>query len=347
MTSAGSDSSVAIAGRSPARTAWLATNYPGVLISAIGGICAEAISQHYGAPPMLIALLIGLAIHFVYDLDTARPGINWTARSVLRFGVALLGLKIAVADIISIGVAPLLLVIGAMVVTMIVGALGARMLGLSPEFGALSGGSVAVCGASAAAAVSSVLPQDEESERSLAVVIAVVTLMATIAMIFYPLLVVALNLTPQDMGVILGGTIHDVAQVVAAGKAISPKVGDLATFVKLMRVAMLLPIVMGVYFWLGRAAHTHLTGSRIQYIPGFLIAFFIFAALNSASFVPAIVGSFGSTLSHYFLVVAITAIGMKTDLKSVLGVGWRPFALIVIESLAMLAVVLGGVLAMR
>ena len=321
-------------------------NYRGVMIAVVGGICSEAISQHYGAPPMLIALLIGLSIHFVYDLDSVRPGINWSGRAVLRFGVALLGLKIAVADIISIGAGPLALVAGAMVVTMLSAVVGARMLGLSREFAALSGGSVAVCGASAAAAVSSVLPQDEESERSLAVVIAVVTMLATVAMIFYPIMVVALGLSPQDMGVILGGTIHDVAQVVAAGKAISPKVGELATFVKLMRVALLLPIVMGVYFWIGRKGATK-SGQKIQYIPGFLVAFFVFAALNSLGVVPAVVSNWGSDISHYFLVVAITAIGVKTNLKSVLDVGWRPFALIVIETLAMLAVVLGGVLWMR
>jgi uncharacterized integral membrane protein (TIGR00698 family) len=293
---------------------------------------------------MLIALLIGLAIHFVYDLEKVQPGISWTSRSVLRFGVALLGIKIAAPDIISIGLAPLLLVVAGMAVTFLAAVVGARALSLPREFGALSGGSVAVCGASAAAAVSSVLPEDEESERSLAVVIAVVTLMATIAMIFYPLLVAELDLTPQDMGVILGGTIHDVAQVVAAGKAISPKVGELATFVKLMRVAMLLPIVMGVYFWLGRSAAKHKSGAKIQYLPGFLIAFFVLAAINSFGVVPAQVSSWGSNASHYFLVAALTAIGVKTDLKSVLGVGWRPFALILIETLVMLAVVLGGVL---
>lgn len=325
----------------------LARYYPGVLISAVGGICAEAISQHYGAPPMLIALLIGLAIHFIYDHEVTRAGINWCARNVLRYGVALLGMKIAVADIISIGLSPLLLVAAAMVVTMIVAIVGARVLGLPREFAALSGGSVAVCGASAAAAVASVLPQNEETDRNLAVTIAVVTLMATIAMIFYPLLVTGLGLTPQQMGVILGGTIHDVAQVVAAGKAISPKVGELATFVKLVRVALLLPIVMMVFFWIGRhAAKTNPGGVKVSYIPGFLIAFFVFAALNSAAVIPGMITAWGTTLSHYFLVVAITAIGIKTDLQSVLEVGWRPFALIVIETLAMLAVVLGGVLAM-
>lgn len=328
----------------PKRQSWLSVHYRGILIAAIGGICAEAISQHYGAPPMLIAILIGLAIHFTYELESIRPGINWTARNVLRYGVALLGIKIAVSDIISIGIADLLLVVVAMAVTMGVAVAGARMLKLSREFAALSGGSVAVCGASAAAAVSSVLPQDKESERSLAVVIAVVTLMATIAMIFYPLLVSALGLTPQQMGVILGGTIHDVAQVVAAGKAISPKVGELATFVKLVRVAMLLPIVMGVFLWLGRKGAAHQSNQKVQYIPGFLIAFFVFAGINSMGWIPARVAAIGSDISHYFLVISITAIGVKTDLKSVLEVGWRPIVLIAVESLAMLAVVLGGIL---
>jgi uncharacterized integral membrane protein (TIGR00698 family) len=321
--------------------------YPGALIAVVGGISAEAISLHYGAPSMLIALLIGLSIHFIYDLPATREGVNWAGRQVLRYGVALLGLKIAVADIVSIGLAPLVLVAASMVFTMLVAVVGARALGVSREFGALSGGSVAVCGASAAAAVASVLPQDKDSERNLAVVIGVVTMLATVAMIFYPLLVTAMGLTPQEMGVILGGTIHDVAQVVAAGKAISPKVGELAIFVKLVRVALLLPIVMLVFLWLGRGATQKASGQKVSYIPGFLVAFFVFAGLNSYGVVPPLAIEWGSTLSHFFLVVAITAIGIKTDLKSLLEVGWKPFVLIAIETVAMLGFVLGGVLLMR
>ncbi|WP_245988133.1 YeiH family protein [Sphingobium fluviale] len=329
-------------GRIPVMLPWLSKHYSGILIVIVAGICAESISLHYGAPSMLMALLIGLAIHFVYDLDVVRPGIDWVGRSILRLGVALLGLKIAVADIMSIGLAPLVLIAFAMAATMLFAVVAARVLRLPPAFAALSGGAVAVCGASAAAAISSVLPQDEDSEKSLAVVIAVVTLMATLAMIFYPLLLAALGLSQQDMGVVLGGTIHDVAQVIAAGKAISPKVGELATFVKLMRVALLLPVVMVIFVWLGRV--THASPIKAQYAPGFLIAFFAFAVLNSAGLVSGRSQSLGSDFSHYFLVLAITAIGIKTNLRTVLDVGWRPFALIIGETLVMLAIVLGGVM---
>lgn len=324
--------------------------YPGLAIAVVAGICAEAIALHYGAPPMLIALLLGLALHFVSELDRVNDGIQFAARDLLRIGVALLGLKIAASDIVAVGLAPLALVAFAMAMTMVSAVVGARALGLSREFAALSGGSVAVCGASAAAAVSSVLKQDDNSERDLAVVIAVVTVLATIAMILYPLILGYYPFTAQEKGVLLGGTIHDVAQVVAAGNTISPEVGKLSTFVKLVRVALLLPIVMAVFFWLGQRRAPAESGPRVSYIPPFLIAFFVLAAINSfllprfggQEWVGA-VKEWGGTIAHYLLVIAITAIGIKTNLRAVIGVGWRPFALIVFETLILFVIVLGGV----
>lgn len=326
------------------------TKYPGVAISVVAGICAQAIAIHYGAPPMLIALLLGLSLHFISDFERVKEGIQYAARDILRFGVALLGLKIAVADIIAVGLAPLILVAIGMVATMISAVFGARVLGLSREFAALSGGSVAVCGASAAAAVSSVLKPDKNSERDLAVVIAVVTVLATVAMILYPLMLTYYPFTPHEQAVVLGGTIHDVAQVVAAGNTISPDVGKLSTFVKLVRVALLLPIVMGVFFWLGDRSAQKGSGQKVSYVPPFLIAFFVLAAINSFVFpqfatqpwVP-FVKEWGDAAAKYMLVIAITAIGIKTNLRAVFGVGWKPFALIVFETLVLLIVVLGGV----
>lgn len=321
--------------------------YPGVLIALMAGICAEAISLHYGVPGMLIALLIGLALHFVYDLEKVRTGIDWSARTLLRLGVALLGLNLAFSDMKAIGLPALLLVIGTMIVTMLAGLFGARALGLPREFGLLSGGAVAVCGASAAAAISSVLPKSSENERHLAMTIAVVTLMATVAMIFYPIILSAFALSPAQTAVILGGTIHDVAQVVAAGQSVSADVGELATFVKLMRVAMLVPIVTLVFFAFRdrRASATQSPSSR--YLPGFLIVFLFLAALNTMGLIPAGLASVGASVSHYGLIVAIAALGVRTDLRSVLNVGWRPFALIVSETLIMFAAMVCGVLAIN
>jgi hypothetical protein len=116
----------------------------------------------------------------------------------------------------------------------------ARMMKLDGRYGVLSGGAVGICGASAAMAIAVAWPR-KDSERDTVMVIACITTYSTIAMVLYPALLAHLHLDPLQTGRFLGGSIHDVAQVVAAGYASSPQAGDSATIVKLMRVAMLLP----------------------------------------------------------------------------------------------------------
>jgi len=334
--------------------------YPGVAVSTVFGIAAFAISVRYGAPGMLMALLVGLAGHFLYDFERIRPGVDWTARSILRVGVALLGLRIAFADVISVGVPPILLVLFAMLTTIVLGIAISRSLGLSREFGALSSGSVAVCGVSAAIAISTVLPKNEESERDLAVVVAGVTTLSTMAMIIYPLGNLFLHLPDHQMGIVLGGTIHDVAQVVGAGYSISHDAGDIATIVKLMRVSALLLVVVGIYTWIGHHAKKEASANntaapaagRTQYLPPFLIAFFVLAAANSFLAPDASplhemwkpVVKAGVTASQWFLLISIAAIGIKTNLRKIAEVGWKPVIALVAQTLIMLAVVLTGVL---
>lgn len=320
--------------------------YPGAAVSIVFGIAAFAIAARYGAPAMLLALLVGLAGHFLYEFERIRPGVDWAAREVLRAGVALLGLRIAFSDVVSLGFAPIAIVLAAMVITVVSGVAIAKALGLSREFGALSGGSVAVCGVSAAIAVASVLPKRADADRDLAVTIAGVTTLSTIAMILYPLGNLILHLTDREMGVVLGGSIHDVAQVVGAGYSISTEAGDTATFVKLMRVSALLPIVVGIYFWIGRQDRSTSVGKG-QYLPAFLIAFFVLAAINSLHWVPRFVVDAGVVASQWMLLISIAAIGIKTNLRKIAEVGWRPVAALVAQTLVMLVVVLAGVLLLR
>src|SRR4029077_5158372 len=129
-------------------------------------------------------------------------------------------------------------------VTSAFGVATAKVFGLSRRIGILTGGATAICGASAAIAIATVLPHDERSERELIFTIAGVTALSTVAMILYPIIVTRVRLDPNQAGIFLGGTIHDVAQVVGAGYSISPEVGDYAVLTKMMRVAFLLPVVM-------------------------------------------------------------------------------------------------------
>jgi uncharacterized integral membrane protein (TIGR00698 family) len=339
-----------------ARYRGLVTLYPGVAVALVCGVAAAAISARYGAPEMLIALLIGLSAHFLFEYEPIRPGIEWVAKGLLRFGVALLGLRIVFADVFTLGVAPLAIVALAMIASLLTGVFVAQAMGLTRTFGALSGGAVAVCGVSAAAAITSVLPDRPDGDREMAVTVAGVTTLSTLAMILYPVVVGFAHLSPQEMGVVLGGSIHDVAQVVGAGYSISREVGDKATFVKLMRVCALLPMVMVIFLWIGRQAGAASAGAsasgapgkaKPQYFPPFLLIFFGLAALNSFGLAPQAAVDAGKAASHWFLVVSIAAIGIKTDLRKVVEVGWKPFALMVLETAVMLAVVLGGLVAIR
>ena len=138
----------------------LASLVPGFLVSLVVAVAAQFLSDHYGAPAMLMALLLGIAFHFLAEEGRCVPGINVTARQVLRFGVALLGARVSVDLLIGLGAPLITLVIAGVILTILFGLLGARVLGRGWRFALLTGGSVAICGASAAMAISAVLPKN-------------------------------------------------------------------------------------------------------------------------------------------------------------------------------------------
>lgn len=167
---------------------------PGLLVSVVIGIAAQFLSEHYGAPAMLMALLLGIAFHFLAEEGRCVPGIEFTAKLVLRFGVALLGVRISVELLLGLGAELIALVVLGVILTIVAGLVGARLLGRGWRLALLTGGSVAICGASAAMAIAAVLPKNEHSERNLIFTVLGVTVLSTIAMIAYPLVTQAFDL---------------------------------------------------------------------------------------------------------------------------------------------------------
>ena len=157
-------------------------------------------------------------------------------------------MRITLSQIASLGPWPVATVIVGVATTILFGFLLARRMGLSSMFGVLSGGAVAICGASAALAIASVLPRNDKRERDTILTVVSVTALSTLAMIIYPIFATSIGLDHRQAGIFIGGTIHDVAQVVGAGYMISNETGDIATYVKLLRVAMLLPAVFAISF---------------------------------------------------------------------------------------------------
>ncbi|NMG01245.1 putative sulfate exporter family transporter, partial [Aromatoleum toluolicum] len=233
-------------------------------------LAASFVAEHQGGPQLLYALFFGMAFNFAAEGEKIRAGIEFASRQVLRFGVALLGARITAEQLAGLGADSIAMVAGGVVATILFGALIGRLLGRPGTEGVLTGGAVAICGASAALAISAVLPKNEENQRFTLFTVVGVTALSTVAMVVYPSLVKAFGLDANAAAVFIGGTIHDVAQVVAAGYIISPEVGDGAVFVKLFRVAMLLPVVavVSLLFRDGTAS-----GKKPPVLPGFLVGF--------------------------------------------------------------------------
>lgn len=305
---------------------------PGFMAATVVAAAASFLSEHYKVPVMLFALLLGMSLNFLSADGQCKPGIEFTAREVLRVGVALLGMRITFSQIAALGWHPVVMVMASVVVTILVAMGVARVMGFQSLFGLLTGGATAICGASAALALSSALPAHSGKEKATLFTVIGVSALSTLAMILYPMVVNALHLSPSEAGVFLGGTIHDVAQVVGAGYGMSQETGDTATVVKLMRVAMLLPVIAAASL-VTRARGAQDGGKRPPILPWFAVGFVLLAALNSTGWVPANVQNATNELSRWCLVIAISALGMKTQLKELANVGLKPIVLMVGETI--------------
>lgn len=329
--------------------AWGAARWPGALLCGVIAMAATLVSRLHGGPQLLYALLLGVAFHFLHADARIRPGVELCTGFVLRLGVALLGARITLEQIAALGWGTAAAVVAGVLSTIALGLVLARRLGLAPEQGLLSGGATAICGASAALAIAAVLPRSREQDRFTLLVVVSVTALSTLAMLIYPLLARALQLSPLQAGLFLGGSIHDVAQVVAAGYLLGGTTGDAATVVKLFRVALLALVVLAttMAFASGRPAGTR-NGEPgeaarlgpLALVPWFLWAFIALVLLQSMHLLPAAAVPVAAEVSRDCLVVAIAALGIKTSFQSLFETGWRPFVLLLAETLWLAAALL-------
>ena len=193
-------------------------------------------------------------------------------------------------------------------------------------------------------AIAAVLPRNEHSERNLLFTVLSVTVLSTLAMIAYPILSAALEFDDMAAGIFIGGTIHDVAQVVGAGFSVSNEAGETATLVKLIRVSMLAPVVLVFAIIMrSRSDASEVSGKRPPLVPTFVIGFMVLATLNSLHLIPVVVADFFSELSRWALLIAIAAVGMKTSLSTISTVGGQAIVLIVSETLFIAGFIVIGI----
>ncbi len=307
---------------------------PGTAFALVVALAAGFVSATHGGPVVLFALLIGMAFNFLGAEARFAPGLTFAARTVLRVGVALLGARITLDEVAGLGWGTFATVALIVAATILFGLALARAMGLGFAFGTLTAGAVAICGASAAVAIASVLPRRAGAERDTAFAIVGVTTLSTVAMIVYPVLTGLVGFDDRTAGVFLGATIHDVAQVVGAGFSVSPEAGKAATVVKMLRVALLVPVVLVIALVARHLAKEATMGTkRPPLLPAFLVVFLMLVVTNSLGLMPDEVQTLLADASRWCIVVAIAALGVKTSLSSLAEVG-RPAILLMVAETA-------------
>jgi len=300
---------------------------PGVLLAAL--VAAAAVACAHAAPLVgapVFAIVLGVAVRAVRPLpDEWRAGLAFSARAVLQTAIVVSGFGLSLATVVRTGLTTLPVMLGTVAVALLLAPLLGRMLRLESAQRMLIGVGTAICGASAIAAVSSVIDPDE-ADVSLA--IATVFLYNVVAVIVFPPIGHALQLTQQQFGLWAGTAINDTSSVVAAGFAYGRDAGAHATIVKLARATLILPIVAGIALW--RARVRHAAGTRVPWrriVPWFILWFLCAALVNGTGLVPPAWHGAIATAAVYLISVALAAIGLQTELARLLRTGARPLAL--------------------
>lgn len=292
---------------------------PGLALTVAGVGAASAVNLALPAVSALTAaVLLGVLAGNLPGLPAAvRPGLAAVTRKLLRAGVVLLGLQLAVPQVLQLGAGILVAVVATVTVTFL-GTLGiARLLGVRRGLGLLVATGFAICGASAIAAMESVVDRDDED---VATAVALVTLYGSLAILLVPLLAGPLGLTGGSVGAWAGLSVHEVAQVVAAASPAGAAAVATATVVKLSRVVLLAPMVAAVSVT-ERCRRPSTTGTRPPLVPLFVLGFLAAVALRSTGVLPGGVLQVSGALTTLLLAGALFGLGAAVNLTALLRTG--------------------------
>lgn len=326
----------------PASPKPLSRFVPGFAICAIASAAAAWLSQNYGVPIILAGLLLGLALNFAAGDTRTHDGLDATSRHGLRIGIVLLGFQVTLMQIAAMGAVPFAGLALVMAAALIAALLAARATGQSAAVGLLAGGSTAICGASAALALYGVIGRDRIEQAQFTLTLVILAVASAIALATYPALTEMLGFSDAQAGFLVGASIHDVAQAIGAGFAVSDEAGAQATVVKLTRVALLAPLVTLAALWIARAHPVTGPGmgARVPMLPGFILVFLALVGVNSLVSIPDAVAPAALLASKTFLLLAVTATAMRTRTDLLLQLGWRSVMPVLAATIASLGVAL-------
>ena len=327
----------------------VSTKVPGLLLTTAIAIAAYELHGLTDLPidSMLIAIVIGMLVRNTLGLPARfTPGVRASVLSLTSIGIVLMGAKLDFHDMARTSTAALAISVVCVGVALVLTIAMCRWLGVSDKLGTLIGVGTAICGSSAIAVAAPVIEADE---RDTAFAITTVTLFGMLAVFVLPLLGHAMNLDEQQFGVWAGTSVHAVPQVVAAGFSYGPTAGEIATIVKLARVLLLAPVVIGLAVWHGRQkraqniAHVTRVGAFTTLVPPFILGFLALAIASSLHLLPdftlhlrdsflwsagdqrVVLAKLVTQLSTFLLTISMAGVGLGVDLRGLAKVGLGAF----------------------
>ncbi|HEX7370780.1 MAG TPA: YeiH family protein [Rhodanobacteraceae bacterium] len=308
---------------------------PGLLLALGIGLAGSWLANQpwlarWQVSPLTLAIVLGMIFGNAFGTHlptTLAPGVIVAQQKLLRLGVILFGLRITFQQIAHVGPEGLVLDVVIVCGTLLLGSvLGRRLFGLDRDTALLVAGGSAICGAAAVLAMERVVKPDPSK---VAIAVATVVLFGTLDIFVYPWLFPHLGMNVRQFGIFTGGTVHEVAQVVAAASAVGPAAANTAVIVKLTRVMLLVPVLLYIS-WIGSRRHGSGDNKGNMSVPWFALIFVVAAAFNSLVTLP-------SSLKHALLVIdtlalaaAMAALGMETRFTKLRALGPKPLLLAVV-----------------
>ncbi|MGI6243619.1 MAG: YeiH family protein [Prevotella sp.] len=307
----------------------------GVLLMALFACAAFYIGDMQWVKALSLSpLVVGIILGMIYANslrnqlpDTWVPGIAFTGKRILRFGIILYGFKLSFQDVIAVGLPAIIIDAIIVTFTILLGIALGKLLKMDRSIALLTASGSAICGAAAVMGVDGAI---KPKPYKTAVAVATVVIFGTLSMFLYPVLFRAgiFDLPASQMGVFAGSTIHEVAHVVGAGNAMGAAVSDNAIIVKMIRVMMLVPVLLVIAFFVAKdVADRHESDKRKISIPWFAILFLVVIGFNSLNLLPESVVNFINTLDTFLLTMAMTALGAETSIDKFKKAGFKPFLL--------------------
>ena len=311
---------------------WLKNNYRGIG----GSLCVAIVAYFLGNYVPLIGgavfgILIGIGIGNMKPLKASfATGINFTSKKILQWAVIILGSGLSLRQVYATGAASVLIILVTITAAFVAVIIAGRLLKIDSNLKSLIGVGTAICGGSAIAAVAPIIEADD---HDIAYSISTVFLFNIVAVFIFPALGHALGLTQMGFGLFAGTAINDTSSVVAAGYTFGNAAGDYATIVKLTRTIMIVPIALGfVALMIVRKKREaqQVQGSHFhpaKIFPWFILGFLLMSALNTSGILDKAAIAFLKEAGKFLIIMALSAIGLKTDLRKMLATGLKPMLL--------------------